>query len=46
MTDKEKGEYVKVIMSLGLDYQMEKITWEHYLKTLELILNILKTNEA
>lgn len=46
MSKEEKDQYVKLLLSLGVDYQMGKTSWEVFIKTLDVIVTNLKKYEA
>ncbi len=42
MTDDKKKRYAKVIISMSVDYLQDKITWGHYLATVQAALDKIK----
>lgn len=42
----EREDYAKLIVSMSTDCLMAKITWETYLKNLNMIVNILNEKES
>ena len=46
MSEIEKAQYVKLLLSLGVDYQMGKTSWETFITTLEAIVKNLKKYEV
>jgi len=42
MNKEEKQKYAEIIISLSTDFLLEKITWDHYISTIELIVKKLK----
>lgn len=42
MNKETQKEYSSLIASMSIDFQMGKISWEHYMLTLEMIIKNIK----
>lgn len=46
MNKETQKEYSSLIASMSMDFQLGKISWEHYILTLEMIIKNIKNENS